>query len=114
MNTCSVTQDLTVYKASQGDADAYHDAIDAKARELMAAGEPHYPFDLANLSDAMCEIDKDKLAAQLKANDFHGAGVSLAVQVIFYWKQKAICQAIQIIDNGCQKCFGSGCPTCDY
>ena len=114
MNICAVTQDLNAYQASQGNADAYYKAIDAKARELMVAGEPHYPFDLENLDAAMCEIDKEKLAAQLKANDFHGVGVSLAVQVIFYWKQKAIHQAMQIIDGGCQQCFGSGCPKCDY
>ena len=113
MNTCSVSQDLAAHDAAHDNDDAYFDAIDSKTRELMAAGEPNYPFDLSNISDAMCEIDKEKIADYLSASDFHSAGVSLSISIIAYWREKAKKRATEIIDSGCQQCFGSGCLSCE-
>ena len=113
MNTCSVSQDLAAHDASHDNDDAYFDAIDSKTCELMAPGGPNYPFDLSNINDSMCEINIEKIASYLRVSDFHSAGVSLSVSIIAYWHEKAKKRATEIIDSGCQQCFGSGCLSCE-
>ncbi len=99
-----VDYDLNRYLGQIERAEAFDEAVDARAAELMLPGKPYCPTDAYNRDEAISElgIDPEELTT-----------AEVDEQVRAYWATAARNQAESEIEHDCQRCFGRGCRRCD-
>lgn len=99
-----VDSDLNRYLGQIERAEAFDEAVDARAAELMQPGKPFCPTDAYNIEEAMNELGIDAMTAP---------AAEAATQIHAYWTKAARNQAESDIDSDCDRCFGKGCRRCD-
>ncbi|UUM20955.1 hypothetical protein [Mycoavidus sp. SF9855] len=110
---CVITIDLNRYLAQLDKENLWQEAINSKQEKLLADGSDCYPFLTDNLSEAICEINIETIAALLKAGNYEEAGKALADLVNVYWEREAQRKAEREIENeranACPRSLDQGC-----
>lgn len=115
-NLCAVSIDEQNHQARQDDTDAYFEAIQARIELTMAAPSGiFYHLSKQNVFDALCEIDFDAVVNAMESKQYEIAGTALNSLLFAYFHAKAKDEAETYVENAyCQKCYGAGCPSCNW